>query len=265
MKNKNSEGFTLLEISIVLVVIGFILGVVLFGQDIINQARIRSIATQLERYNAAANTFRDKYGQLPGDISRLPKNLGFFSTPGLLNTLGGDGDNYIQPAQEIANFYHHMSVLTLIDFYGDGTTTLSPVGKSIPYVKGSSRGGMRVYTGFRTSPADAATIGMFINAYHLGVVNGGSNFENIFTPRDAFNLDTKLDDGMPNTGSVQAYIGADITSVFTAENNPSRTINTAGTPSCIEGATPATTFTRADVYKIRGNSVQCQLRIKAGF
>ena len=71
-------GFTLIELSIVLVIIGLLAGGVLVGRDLIAAAALRSQITQIEKYNAAANTFRAKYGFLPGD---LPANqaaaLGF--------------------------------------------------------------------------------------------------------------------------------------------------------------------------------------------
>src|SRR5450432_727787 len=61
------SGFTLIELSIVLVIIGLIIGGVLVGQDLIKAAEIRGQITQIEKYNTAVNTFRGKYNCLPGD------------------------------------------------------------------------------------------------------------------------------------------------------------------------------------------------------
>ena len=52
------SAFTLVELAIVLVIIGLIVGGVLVGQDLIKAAQIRSVVTDIERYNAAATTFR---------------------------------------------------------------------------------------------------------------------------------------------------------------------------------------------------------------
>ena len=87
-------GFTLIELSIVLVIIGLLAGGVLVGRDLIAAAALRSQITQIEKYNAAANTFRAKYGFLPGD---LPANqaaaLGFATRTGAYGD--GDGNGYV--------------------------------------------------------------------------------------------------------------------------------------------------------------------------
>jgi prepilin-type N-terminal cleavage/methylation domain-containing protein len=56
-----AAGFTLIEMSIVLVVIGLIVGAIMVGQNLIAAAAIRAQITQIEKYNSAVNTFRGKY------------------------------------------------------------------------------------------------------------------------------------------------------------------------------------------------------------
>ena len=62
------RGFTLIELSIVLVIIGLIVGGVLVGQDLIKAAEVRAQISQIEKFNTAVRTFQGKYGYLPGDI-----------------------------------------------------------------------------------------------------------------------------------------------------------------------------------------------------
>lgn len=64
----NALGFTLIELSIVLVIIGLVIGGVLVGRTLITSAEIRGTISQIEKFDTATNTFRLKYGYLPGDI-----------------------------------------------------------------------------------------------------------------------------------------------------------------------------------------------------
>src|SRR5580658_3705227 len=65
---KSEAGFTLIELSIVLVIIGLIVGGILTGQDLIKAAEQRATLAQIEKYNTAVNTFRNKFGGIPGDL-----------------------------------------------------------------------------------------------------------------------------------------------------------------------------------------------------
>jgi prepilin-type N-terminal cleavage/methylation domain-containing protein len=68
MNNKKQSGFTLVEIAIVLVVIGLLLGGILKGQQLINSARVRNLADQNSGVQAAYYGFVDRFRNLPGDI-----------------------------------------------------------------------------------------------------------------------------------------------------------------------------------------------------
>ena len=68
MTTSCKAGFTLVELSIVLVIIGFLAGGVVVGKDLIKAAEIRSQISQIQEYNTATNTFKMKYNYLPGDM-----------------------------------------------------------------------------------------------------------------------------------------------------------------------------------------------------
>ncbi|MEM0326942.1 MAG: prepilin-type N-terminal cleavage/methylation domain-containing protein [Desulfurococcaceae archaeon] len=62
-----SRGFTLVELAIVLVIIGIILGGILKGQELIFNAKVKRLQSQVKEMMAAVYTYYDKYGYLPGD------------------------------------------------------------------------------------------------------------------------------------------------------------------------------------------------------
>ena len=88
MKTQQS-GFTLIEIAIVLVIIGLLLGGVLKGQELITSARVRNMISQQDGIKAAYFGFLDRYRALPGDYAAASSNI-----KGV--TINGDGDGQIE-------------------------------------------------------------------------------------------------------------------------------------------------------------------------
>lgn len=74
MRNKQ-QGFTLIEIAIVLVIIGLLLGGVLKGQELITSARVRNLITQQDGVKAAYFGFLDRFRALPGDYDQATTNI----------------------------------------------------------------------------------------------------------------------------------------------------------------------------------------------
>ena len=70
MKNKGEKGFTLIELSIVIVIIGLIVAGVVGGQTLVRQSAIRSLVTEYNQYKVAVNAFKLEYDALPGDFNK---------------------------------------------------------------------------------------------------------------------------------------------------------------------------------------------------
>lgn len=72
---KRPAGFTLIEMAIVLVIVGLLIGGVLAGQQLIQSARVRNLISQQEGIKAAFFGFQDRYRALPGDYSQASGNI----------------------------------------------------------------------------------------------------------------------------------------------------------------------------------------------
>jgi prepilin-type N-terminal cleavage/methylation domain-containing protein len=96
---QRQSGFTLIEIAIVLVIIGLLLGGILKGQELITSARVRNIIAQLDGTRAAFFGFQDRYRALPGDFNAATTQISGASR-------NGDGDGQILGDESIAVWDH---------------------------------------------------------------------------------------------------------------------------------------------------------------
>lgn len=90
---KKQAGITLVEIAIVLVIIGLLLGGVLKGQEIITNAKIKNLENDFNGITAAIYSYQDRYRALPGDDKRAHTRFPDFDT-----TKDGDGNGKIEGA-----------------------------------------------------------------------------------------------------------------------------------------------------------------------
>lgn len=113
MDREPNAGFTLIEISVVLVIIGLIVGGVLVGRDLIYAALVRKAGSDVERLQLAINTFKIKYNCLPGDCSVATTLFGSNDAAG--NTVNnGDGNGLYDNGYEgTLSLYHHLALAGL--------------------------------------------------------------------------------------------------------------------------------------------------------
>ena len=172
MRN-NEKGFTLVEIAIVLVIIGLLIGGVLKGQAMIQNAKVKRVVKSADELRAALYTFYDKYGAYPGDedIASVP--------PGDSGT-DGDGSGQISLAESPLVF-KDLVLAEIIAGDFDGTANSLP-----RHAFGD------VYRVYWVNPGGTpARIDHYIR------------YDNL--PWDvALEIDTKYDDGVYNTGNIRA-------------------------------------------------------------
>lgn len=277
--NKSQQGFTLLELSIVLVIIGLIVGGVLVGQDLIKAAEIRATVGQYEKYNSAINTFRGKYNGIPGDLvsgtGGLAESFGLCPVAGCLDgTAGnGDGNGLVEGGSlgatialgETLVFWQQLSAANLIDsqlgalLSDTGAvatdTTAASVSTYIPAAR-LARGN------YFTVGANAGLNYYVLAAFGATPIStaGAYTFRVGLTPIESYNIDTKVDDGLPNAGVVQAR-GTDV-SAFAAldPTNAATQGTTAG--SCTAGTSATDTAATYSRGLVAGNAPGCLLRLR---
>lgn len=226
---RNQSGFTLIEIAIVLVIIGLLLGGVLKGQELINSAKVKNLATDFRNIPVFIYGYQDKFKALPGDDAGVVAHIS-----GTLASSGGTvGNGLIEGAwnsytatDESYLFWQHVRLAGLTSgpttvpaspALGDGYKPVNAVGGEIGVQSGTSDP--------NKTPLNAtANANPIRGTYVICSPNILGKF--------AKQLDIQLDDGNTATGSMMAVV-------------------TTTTPYAIGAtATPTTQITDADIVTV---------------
>lgn len=214
------RAFSLVELSIVLVILGLLTGGILAGQSLIRASELRSVTAQLMQYHAAIYTFRDKYMGLPGDMRNATSFWGIaagatgydatceavFSSS--VATCNGNGDGVIRNSSiantETFRAWQHLANAGLIEgaYTGRNETNdhVNPSyvgGRNVPLCK---IGNCRIAVSGEPV-AVAADANQFarpagINSFSVRSLQSAGTF----TPEEVWGIDQKLDDGKALSG-----------------------------------------------------------------
>jgi prepilin-type N-terminal cleavage/methylation domain-containing protein len=236
--NKAKKAFTLIELSIVLIIIGLLVAGVVGGAGLIKSSQLRSVITEVGGYNVAVNAFQTQFSQLPGDLkSPLTKTIrNDADSADLVVGVGGDEDGKIyfvdqhsssaEAIIEGQNAWWQLMSSNIVDeelvpTVETGTFNLSYTavdatdalvgGTHIPASRTEGVSWIFDYAATTTGGDEAnvliATNGVAIttvsNPAAIPPVSGNAQVQNAFTPSDALSIDAKIDDGKPLLGDVR--------------------------------------------------------------
>ena len=241
---KKNKGFTLIEISIVLVIIGLIVGGIVAGQSLLRQSQLNSIVTDSQRYIQATNAFQQKYTALPGDFANATSYWTAGTCPTVYNhannntTCNGNGDGQItfnaSNNAEYFMFWQHLQLSSLIEGNYNGvpnsnSSSLShSIGTNSPKSRVDGAGFAVQYVDIPTSSTNYYNNISYGHVFIIGA-NDTSNYlpvGKIMTASEAYNIDAKFDDGLPSTGNILTWQNGSAYNSACATATPS--YNTSG-------------------------------------
>lgn len=192
---QGQEGFTLVELSIVLVIVGLLIGGVLKAQQLIEDARVSRTLTQVEAFRTATAAFVDRYGALPGDFAQADSRIS-----GVTAGDNGNGNGRIDGSGSTGEgllFWEHLARAGLVIGDYDGAT--AQLGVGLP--SASLGGGFNAVT--------VSVQGLAANWLLLGSPTAaGATTGALLTPEVAARMDSRIDDGRPDTGLVRTPVAA---------------------------------------------------------
>ena len=193
MKHQQS-GFTLVEIAIVLVIIGLLLGGVLKGQELINSAKAKSYAQDFRTIQAALYGFQDRFKGIPGDLAGADTKISGAtlattpaSSPVGNGNIGGLWDSATATDESCLAWQH----MRLAGFLAGSTTVNCAAGNA-----------------YLQTNADGGRIGISSTMHITGMTGSYNICSDGVLGKIAKQLDTQLDDGVGDTGSFRVIASA---------------------------------------------------------
>lgn len=203
------RGLTLVELAIVIVIIGILLAGILKGQELIENARLKSTVSQIQSFEAAFNTFQDTFNGLPGDFVRADTRLANCADGndcqngdgnGIIGDAGALGGADEAVADETVQAWTHLVLADLIS--GLSLEEEADIAWGVTHPTAAIGGGYLVGHGNGGDGSDRGITGHGL-ALQGQPDDTAANATGVLTASRAFEIDQKMDDGSPDSGAVR--------------------------------------------------------------
>lgn len=212
---KNNNAFTLVELSIVLIVIGLLLAGIFGGRALIYSAKLKGTIKEITDTLDVVDKFKVQYGSLPGDLPDAFAVFGAVNCPDDDAPTGcnGNENGFIDSPDEIYRAWQHLQLSNIIDDSYPGIGDQIPqhtvsAGNNVPRLEYYDSAAFVLFQQnlFILSPNDV-NMGMQEN------IGGNIDAWAVIPVRDAFYIDQKIDNGRPGTGMIMADVDIGLTTV----------------------------------------------------
>lgn len=249
-KNNTSLGFTLVELSIVLIIIGLVVSGVIAGKSLIRAAEVRSAIQRLQKYQVAVITFQGKYEAYPGDIGNATDYWGVAVSDGDNNGRVDTSGSLAGQFNERFSFWQHLALAGMIEGSYTGRAGSADGNdhepdENHPSSRISDSGWTVFYQGVKSGDA-AQFDGSYGTVLRLGKLQEDNppNDSNL-SPQEILGMDSKIDDGYPSSGRITPL-----------KRDGNCTSTPAGVPLTTSGADAASTDA---VYYVQDTNINCSV------
>lgn len=260
MPRKSNSGFTLLEVSIVLLIIGALISGVVLGKSLMVTSRLQTVITDANNYTLAIGNFKQAYQALPGDMATATSMWGSGTVTSNCNNLtcNGNADGEIGYGSGSANvaesfaFWQQLNLAGMASQHFTGTAgplnaQNAIIGTNVPAGSMEGSGFSILWGGGGNALADTTNLSA---GYWGNILAFGSVYSNMLTtapvlsPANALSIDGKIDDGVPSTGKVRSPV-----------------YGSNYAPNCATNATPSA----YNITSTTSGSILCSLFFLTGY